>query len=257
MSSKSRQALAAVKTYEMVTKYPEDLVTVLDPRHWLHGKVPLARYEQDGKEMQALRRSIASIGKQEPAICRVVERDGETQLHVIGGNRGTICSMIVNAERGLDGNPPITIKVDPRYGLSDEQATELYRTLNQEREPNDAMTRIAGAKTQLDLGVSEADVCERWGFPSLPALRAGLNVLGAAPEVKTALSLGALSLAAATRIAKLPLDSQVAAMNQAAPVTKRKYLSPESRQELRALIRAHITDSIPEHAQIRRLAEAL
>jgi hypothetical protein len=218
MSSKTVERLGGVsRGKETILIYPELLLTPKDPGHWLHGKVPITRYDPVCVDMQRLCGYIRESGPK-PVTLWVRGSGAELTRHVYAGNRTVIATRIVNAERKAGGLPVYAIEChcQPEHSLSEKQATELFGLANELQVANDWMTRIQGAAEQVRCGVPISVAWEKWNFPSEAVLKKCLReeggILQAAQAVQDALAGRLITLPRALSISALPAKDQARAL---------------------------------------------
>jgi hypothetical protein len=212
MGSKQLEAVGSHGKGELAKLFPREVITVLDPRHFMHGKVNLSRYEYEGdstiaQENREQVQDIRAVGVKFPGfIWAQKQPDGTTLNHVVAGTRRTLSLTRANPLRIEDGLEEVTMLYDFRFGLTLEAAIELWRMENQDRAQNDWLTKIEGAKAQRELGVPDDVLLKKWRISSQAVLTRMLKedgILSACPELKTALARDKIDLGKALSIADL------------------------------------------------------
>lgn len=219
MGSETSNKVGSVGRSEINKFYPEQVIGVWQPGHFLHGKVPHARYDLADPDMQGLKDSINTLGWMQPGEVWRFEDTG--QLHVIFGNRRTFATEQINQERLSNDQEAIvgSYRVILKKTLTQKDiadALERYADENNKRKGNDWLTTANAAAEKLRIGVPVSAVLA--SFPMIGSekmledLTSDVGVRSAHQEVQEALATGALPIRKAMQIARLPVDQQVAAM---------------------------------------------
>ncbi len=219
MGSNTSERVGSQGRSEINKLYPEQVLGIWQEGHFLHGKVPLQRYDASDPDMQALMDSVSAQGWLQPGEAWFFEDTGKT--HVIFGNRRTFVTEQLNNERlagdqePIAGSYRIVLKKTLSPGLI-SQALERYSDENNKRKGNDWLTTANAAAEKLKLGVPAAAVLS--SFPMIESekmlmeLTSELGVRAAAPELREALIAGEIPLRKAMKIARLPVHEQALAM---------------------------------------------
>ncbi len=218
--------------------YRGQVLTLLDEGHFLYGKLPTERYDLEDPDMQALIDSVRALGILQPGEVWHFE-DTDTN-HVIFGERRTIALDFVNQERlaNDEAEIPMRYKIRIIKALTpalEQEALARKADENNKSKGNDWLTVAFAVKRQLALGVDPGLVLSRWPMIEseefMEKLASDTGITAAIPELKEALARGLIKVKRAVKIAALPLDQQLAAMN--APLRQKREGGPVSPVKVR------------------------
>lgn len=190
------------------------VVSVIDKRHFMHGKVNLLRYELEaGTEMAA--RNLALVddirenGVESPGMIWWHNDLG----HIISGTRRWNALEMANTLLRAESLDPRSMKFEINSRWDETTAREKWRRANQ-YQPNDILTRLEGAALDVDRGVSMERAAEVWDFSEAQLQKAlqPKGILDGAEELKEALASGAIKLTAALKLCGMNKDEQRAAL---------------------------------------------
>lgn len=197
-----RTAVPDAKRGTFFVVAPEDLVIIDDPTHPLYDKREALPLDDDYVE------SIVEFG-----VRKIIDvRKNGDRLEVVDGRRRTRGAVEANKRRAKRGLPALSVRVVLEKG-SDEEMDLLMVLGNRGRVDDDPVTTAEKA-ARLVSKVGE----ERTALAlctNVRTLRSMLKLLDLAPEVRTSVQAGEVSYSAATKLADLPREDQVAALAEA------------------------------------------
>lgn len=228
------------------------IVCCLDPDHFMSGKVNEHRYVFDGDAPDGLYESVHDHGVEQPGMIWWADGRG----HIISGTRRWLRLLYSNLRRAEESLPPRSMKFEINSRWSKGEAIQKWRRANQHAVKNDALTRLEGAALELEQGVALDELATTWQLTEKQIERSA-DVLTACEELKRAVALGELGLAAAFRLVKANPTHEAQLATLATPKVappKRKYMGDIARNELRTMLTGHLAGQ-PMNPQ--RLGELL
>lgn len=244
-----------IAEYQKFTPGSEKILAVIEPGHFMHGKVNEHRYRFDESDTQdGLFASIHENGVEQPGMIWWSEGRG----HIISGTRRWIRLTVSNNLLAEENLPPRSMEFKINSRWTKAMAIQKYHRANQHQLRNDPLTDLQAALLEMDQGVSLEDAAAGYGLPVRIVKNADL-IINATPELKQALALGEIKLGAALKLVcqHQTHEAQAAALavpKAAAP--KRKYLGEEARSKLRRMLVDHLAGkpiNLEELAQITPL----
>lgn len=237
----------AVGKRDLPVYFPEEVLTVMEPAHPLHGKVSTHRYELSRADNQGLIESLAEKGMLEPVKGWFIQ--DRKQVIIVFGTRRVLMMRAANALRLEQDKPPLTVPVQlvtkPTFTRSSMgELLEEWATENNERTGNDWLTIAQGVAMQVQLGVTEDAILQRWPQIESAAMLRRLvsqnGVLSAHPAVQDALASREITISKALQLCRIPYDEQEGALHakKIENGPKRRYMTPKDRDALRELIQA-------------------
>lgn len=227
--------------------FPEQVLTVMETDHPLHGKVNTNRYEISRPDNQSLIESLSELGMLEPVKGWFIQ--DKKHVIIVFGTRRVLMLRAANALRLEQNKPPFTVPVQlvTKSTFSRSCMGELleeWGAENNERTGNDWLTIAQGIAMQVRLGVTEDAILQRWpqieSAAMLRRLIAQNGILSAHPAVQEALANREIPIGKALRLCRLPYEEQEGALHarQLENVPKRRYMTPKDRDMLREMLQA-------------------
>lgn len=231
------------------------IFAVIEPGHFMHGKVNEHRYLFDASCPDGLYDSVHEHGVEQPGMIWWSEGRG----HIISGTRRWIRLSASNGRRLAENLPPRSMKfeINSRWGMV--EAIQKFKRANMHQLANDALTRLEAAVLEYEQGVALDDVAVSWNLK--PAqIKDAERILRASDAVKEAIADGTLKLPAAFKLVTLHgthAQQDAALAVPKAGKVKRKYLADDKRGELREIINAHLAGRPVNAERFRELANLL
>jgi ParB family chromosome partitioning protein len=197
---------------------PETLIIVDDPTD------PL--FDPRGLEgpNEALVRSIMLQGVIHPIV---VCKRGDMAI-VVAGRRRTLAAREANKRLAAEGRQPITVPASQRRGGEASLLGALIAE-NEIREAADPLRRAAMASELINLGTSIVDTAIVFGV-TVDTVRNWLDADEATEAVKGAVRSGAIGLASAADLAKLPREKQADVVGKIASEAAGKPRKPGAKR---------------------------
>jgi ParB family chromosome partitioning protein len=223
---------------------PEALILISDAAHPLFD--PRVNLPVD----EAMVLNIMNEGVLEP----VLFTPSDAGPVVVAGRRRVKAAIEANRRLAKLGLPTIRIPAMRKRG-DNKVMLGILVSENEHRVDDDANGKAKKAQRCLDLGMTNDEICIKFGWSS-PTLRSHLRLLEAAPEVRKAVAEGKLSVTASGKLptghaAQVKVVEKLAAngkngkvtVKQVAKAAGRAHGNEPSRKEAKAIIAKWLYDS--------------
>jgi ParB family chromosome partitioning protein len=184
---------------------PRELILIgIDTSHQA-GQHPL----WDERNSLPVNRALVDSIKAHGWFGSVTVRKEGTAAVVVDGRQRVRAARVANAELIEAGREPVMVKAFPER-VDDSAAMGILIMANELRQDDAPMTKARKASRYLSTGKTEAQVAQAFGVAE-STVNMWLAVLEMHPDVHKLVESGALGMKAASRLANLPRDTQVAA----------------------------------------------
>lgn len=192
----SKQAIENATRLNAFHVWPEDLMIVTDPKHFLYDervKLPLD---------ENMVRNIMAFGVKEAIL---INKDGDNLL-VVNGRQRTTHAVEANKRLREQGKEAMKVKVLLEKG-TEADLFGITAFTNEFRRDDSPIGKAAKAQKLIDLGKTEEEVRVVFGV-SKATLDNWLALNNASAPVRKAVEGGRVSATAAAAIAQLPREQQ-------------------------------------------------
>jgi len=188
---------------------PEDLVLVTDPKHPLYDQrinLPLD---------ESLVLNIMFQGVIEPIV---IHKENDKPV-VVAGRQRVRCALEANKRLKAQGKEPIRVPAVIRRG-TESDLFGVSISENEARQDDTPLGRANKCSRYLAMGRSEDEAAVTFGVTK-HCVQAWMRLLECCPQVRKAVEEGKLAASAASKLADLPAEEQIKALDTATEESKK------------------------------------